>query len=60
MQFKVMENILASHGIPFLRIGLDSPAGQALAAFYDFRASPGILVDGAGVNLFDLLVHPGC
>jgi glutaredoxin len=51
---------LASHGIPYVRIDLDSPEGQALAARHDFRASPGILVDGVSVNPFDLLIQPGC
>ena len=51
---------LASHGIPFARVDLDSPEGQALASRYDFRASPGILVDSANINPFDLLIQPGC
>jgi glutaredoxin len=51
---------LKSHDIPYERIDLDSSEGQALAASYDMRASPGILVDGASINPFDLLIQPGC
>lgn len=51
---------LQAHGIPFTRIDLESPAGQALAAQHDLRASPGILVDGVSVNPFDLLIQPAC
>lgn len=51
---------LETHGLPFVRIELDSPQGQALAAQHDMRASPGILVDDASVNPFELLIQPGC
>lgn len=51
---------LTLHGIPYRRVDLDSPEGQELAARYRFRASPGILVDGASVNPFDLLIQPAC
>jgi glutaredoxin len=51
---------LQTHGIPFSRIDLESPEGQALAAQHDLRASPGILVDGASVNPFQVLVQPAC
>jgi hypothetical protein len=51
---------LARRGIPFTRIPLDSPEGEALAVSHDLRASPGILVDGASVNPFELLIQPGC
>lgn len=56
---KVME-YLQKRNIPFRRIDLGSSEGQALAARYDLRASPGILVDGASLNPFDLLVQPEC
>lgn len=56
---KVIE-YLEAHGIPFTRLELDSPEGQALAAQHDLRASPGILVDGVSVNPFDLLIQPEC
>lgn len=51
---------LQAHGIPFTRIDLESPAGQALAEQHDLRASPGILVNGVSVNPFDLLIQPAC
>jgi hypothetical protein len=56
---KVME-YLQKRNIPFRRIDLGSPEGQALAAQYDLHASPGILVDGASLNPFDLLLQPEC
>ncbi len=56
---KVVE-YLETHGIPFTRIELESPEGQALTAQHDLRASPGILVDGVSVNPFDLLIQPEC
>jgi glutaredoxin len=51
---------LEAHSIPFTRIELESPEGQALAAQYDLRASPGIIADGVSVNPFDLLIQPEC
>ena len=51
---------LQQRGIPFSRIDLDSPEGQALAVQHEMRASPGILVDGVSVNPFDLLQQPDC
>lgn len=51
---------LAARGIPYRRVDPDSPEGTQLAVRYDFRASPGILVNGASINPFDLLVQPGC
>ena len=51
---------LEEQGIPFTRIDLESPEGQALAEQHDLRASPGILVNGESVNPFDLLIQPAC
>ncbi|MEJ2708605.1 MAG: hypothetical protein P8074_13390 [Anaerolineales bacterium] len=51
---------LQQHGIPFTRIDLDSPEGQALAVQHEMRASPGILIDGNSINPFDLLQQPDC
>ncbi len=51
---------LQTQGIPFTRIDLESPEGQALAVQHDLRASPGILVNGSSVNPFDLLIQPAC
>lgn len=56
---KVIE-YLEMHHIPFTRIDLTSSEGQALAAQYDLRASPGILVNGQSINPFDLLIKPAC
>jgi hypothetical protein len=51
---------LRAHDVPFTRIDLESPEGQALATQHDLHASPGILVDGVSVNPFDLLIQPAC
>jgi hypothetical protein len=51
---------LEAHAVPFTRIELESAEGAALAAQYDLRASPGILIDGVSVNPFDLLIQPEC
>jgi len=51
---------LQQRGIPFNRIDLDTPEGQALATQHGMRASPGILVDGVSVNPFDFLKQPDC
>ena len=51
---------LEQNAIPFTRIDLESPEGQALAERYALQASPGILVDGQAVNPFDLLIQPQC
>ena len=51
---------LESHDIPFSRIALESAEGRALAEQHQMRASPGIVVDGASVNPFDLLVQGEC
>ena len=51
---------LRAHGVPFTRIELESAEGAALAAQYDLRASPGILIEGVSINPFDLLIQPAC
>lgn len=56
---KVIE-YLEAHNIPFARVEMESPEGQTLAAQYDLRASPGILVNGVSVNPFDLLIQSEC
>jgi glutaredoxin len=55
-----MIGYLEERGIPFTQIDLQSAEGQALAARYDFRASPGIVVDGVSINPFELLIQPAC
>lgn len=41
-------------------IELDSPEGRELIARYEFRASPGILVNSVSINPFDLIARPSC
>lgn len=57
---KKILDYLNSHGIPFIRIPLESPEGQALAEKYHLRSSPGIIVNGEMVNPFEVLMQPGC
>lgn len=56
---KIVE-YLTERGIAFKRIELESAEGQELAGRYDFRASPGILVNGEKVNPYDLLMEGVC
>ena len=51
---------LEQKGISFTRIELESTEGRALAEQHEMRASPGILVDGASANPFDLLIQGEC
>jgi hypothetical protein len=51
---------LVEQGIPFTQMDPQSAEGEALAAQYDFRASPGIVVNGVSINPFELLVQPAC
>lgn len=51
---------LKAQGIPYRRVDPETPEGKALTALYNFRASPGILVNGVSVNPFDLLIQPDC
>jgi len=56
---KIMQ-YLERHHIPYRRVELASPEGEALAAQYDLCASPGIIVDGVSVNPFDLRLPAEC
>jgi len=56
---KIMK-YLKDHGVPFQRVDLESPEGQAIAERYGMKASPGILVDGVSYNPLDLLLPPDC
>lgn len=56
---KILE-YLQSHDIPFKRIDLETPEGQALMQRYGMRASPGILVNGVSINPYDMLLQPQC
>jgi len=51
---------LDESGVPYTRVPLESEEGQQLAREFHLRASPGILVDGASINPFDLLIKPAC
>ena len=57
---RVLLDYLRRKEIPFRLIELESEQGQALAEQYDMRASPGIIVDGASINPYDLLVQGAC
>jgi len=57
---KKVLDYLTAQGISFIRIDLETPAGQKLAEKHHLRASPGILVDDDLVNPFDVLIQPGC
>jgi glutaredoxin len=56
---RILEYLQANH-IPFQRVELDSPEGEQLMEKHNFLASPGILVDGASINPFDVLIQPEC
>lgn len=51
---------LQEQGISFEQIALDSPEGQDLQEKHQFRASPGILVDGVSVNPYEILIQKQC
>jgi glutaredoxin len=51
---------LQEQGIPFEQIALDSPEGQRLQEVHQFRASPGILVDGIQINPYEILIQEQC
>lgn len=51
---------LQDHDIPFKKIELDSSDGEALMEKHHFLASPGILVDGAALNPYDILIQEKC
>ena len=51
---------LDEQGVAYTAIPLESVAGQRLAEQHHLRASPGILVDGASINPFDILITPAC
>jgi glutaredoxin len=51
---------LEANDIRYERIELASEEGQEMAARYEIRSSPGMIVDGELVNPFDLLIQPAC
>ncbi|MDZ7843527.1 MAG: hypothetical protein U5K99_01795 [Anaerolineales bacterium] len=56
---KVLE-FLIDRGISHQHVELDSNQGQKLWEHHQFRASPGILVDGANINPYDVLDQEHC
>ncbi len=56
---KVLE-FLAERGISHQQLSLDSIRGQELWEKHQFRASPGILVDGISINPYDILDQKHC
>jgi len=51
---------LDEQGVACTAIPLESVEGQRLAEQHHLRASPGILVDGASINPYDILITPAC
>jgi glutaredoxin len=51
---------LDDNGVTYRRVDLETTEGQALLNRHQFRASPGILVDGVPINPFDILEAPAC
>ncbi|MBN1667030.1 MAG: hypothetical protein JW862_08070 [Anaerolineales bacterium] len=51
---------LQEQSIPYEQVALDSPEGQRLQEQHQFRASPGILVDGISLNPYDILIQGQC
>ncbi len=51
---------LDENQVPYTRIDLETEKGQQIMADYELRSSPGILVDGALINPFDILETPSC
>ncbi len=56
---KIMD-YLNENDIPFKKIALESPEGEALMGKHHFLASPGILVDGVRINPYDILIQEKC
>lgn len=51
---------LDDNGVTYRRIDPETAEGQLLLDRHQFRASPGILVNGRPVNPFDILEVPAC
>ncbi len=56
---KVLE-FIAERGISHQHLSLDSIRGQELWEKHQFRASPGILVDGISINPYEILDQYHC
>jgi len=57
---KKLLGYLQENAIPFKRINLDSPEGEALMEKHHFLASPGILVNGVSINPYEILIPEKC
>ena len=51
---------LQEHNIPFEQVAFDSLPGQRLQKKHQFRASPGILVNGISINPYEILIREQC
>ena len=51
---------LQEQNIPIEQVALDSAEGQRLQEKHQFRASPGILVNGVTLNPYDILIQEQC
>lgn len=57
---KKLLGYLQEKDIPFKKIDLESPEGEALMEKHHFLASPGILVDGVSINPYEVLIPEKC
>jgi arsenate reductase-like glutaredoxin family protein len=53
-------SFLKEHEIPFREILSESPEGKLLQDQYQFRASPGIIVNQTSINPYQILVRKEC
>jgi arsenate reductase-like glutaredoxin family protein len=51
---------LREHNIHFQEISPETPEGQQLQDQYQLRASPGIIVDQASINPYQILIRREC
>lgn len=56
---KVLE-FLNKHQIPYEQVSPESQSGKRLYNQYQFRASPGIIVEGKSINPYDILIWKEC
>lgn len=53
-------SFLKEHEIPYREVPSEIQEGQQLQEKYQFRASPGIIVDQASINPYQILVRKEC
>ena len=53
-------SFLKEHEIPYREVPSETQEGQQLHDQYQFRASPGIVVDQASINPYQILVRKEC